>query len=164
MSCSTGGGGKGAAAPPPWIRPWLGRESVDKSINPYFQNAALHSFVGLAGDIREGVKKNCGNVKKKGPCPPPEELVWGTGRPGLVCLLYEDPVILGDYCSDYCIGITFIHLKDEGNFLTPPPVGQKPIESEWSKTYILKGNIQNNLKSFQIHILTFQNILHLFLL
>ena len=38
------------------------------------------------------------------------------------------------------------------------------IDSEWSKTQDFEGKNQNNLNSFQIHIFTFQNILHLFIL
>ena len=36
------------------------------------------------------------------------------------------------------------------------------INSEWSKTYDFEGKIQNNLKSFQIHIFTLQNFLIFF--
>ena len=56
-----------------------------------------------------------------------------------------------------------------------PWVGNKPfilrtptknsIDSEWSKTYgFEEKKNQNNLKSFQINIFTFQNILHICLL
>ena len=37
------------------------------------------------------------------------------------------------------------------------------IDSELSKMYDFEGKDSNNLKSFQIHIFAFQNILHLFL-